>query len=229
MPKCGRRKNMSALDGKTLVALGDSLIHGNKLGPDATWVALLAERHGMTAYNYGINGNPVALSTEEPTHKHPPMCVRYADMADGADYVVLLGGANDKRLHVPLGDEACRADRSYRDTSTFYGALNTLIAGLTEKYPKAKILLMTNYNRWSSKNKYGLTDIDYVDAMLEVAALWSLPCFDNYRASGISFQNPAQLPWIDEGIELGIGANHHFSHEAYEWLTNKYEKLLEAL
>ena len=157
------------------------------------------------------------------------MCVRYADMADGADYVVLLGGSNDKRLHVPLGDEACRADRSYRDTSTFYGALNTLIAGLTEKYPKAKILLMTTYNRWPSKNKYGLTDIDYVDAMLEVAALWSLPCFDNYRASGISFQNPAQLPWIDEGIELGIGANHHFSHEAYEWLTNKYEKLLEAL
>ena len=126
MPKCGRRKNMSVLDGKTLVALGDSLIHGNKLGPDATWVALLAERHGMKAYNYGINGNPVAFSTEEPTHKHPPMCVRYADMADGADYVVLLGGANDRRLHVPLGDEACRADRSYRDTSTFYGALNTL-------------------------------------------------------------------------------------------------------
>lgn len=182
---------MSVLDGKTLVALGDSLIHGNKLGPDATWVALLAERHGMKAYNYGINGNPVAFSTEEPTHKHPPMCVRYADMADGADYVVLLGGANDRRLHVPLGDEACRADRSYRDTSTFYGALNTLIAGLTEKYPKAKILLMTNYNRWPSKNKYGLADIDYVDAMLEVAGLWSLPCFDNYRASGISFQNPA--------------------------------------
>ena len=217
----------SILNGKVLVALGDSLFHGNKLGNGATWINKLGETCGMTVYNHGINGNTLALNTIN--QKHPPMCVRYADMADGADYVVLLGGSNDKRLHVPLGDEACRADRSYRDTSTFYGALNTLIAGLTEKYPKAKILLMTTYNRWPSKNKYGLTDIDYVDAMLEVAALWSLPCFDNYRASGISFQNPAQLPWIDEGIELGIGANHHFSHEAYEWLTNKYEKLLEAL
>ena len=69
----------SVLDGKTLVALGDSLIHGSKLGPSATWVNKLAERHGMTVYNYGINGNSIALpGTEE---KHPPMCIRYADMS----------------------------------------------------------------------------------------------------------------------------------------------------
>ena len=217
----------SVLDGKTLVALGDSLIHGSKLGPSATWVNKLAERHGMTVYNYGINGNSIALpETEE---KHPPMCIRYADMADGADYVVLLGGANDKRLSIPLGDEERRNDRSYRDITTFRGALNTLIAGLCEKYPKAKILLMTNYNRWLHKNKLGMSDIEYVDAMLEVAALWSIPCFDNYRQCGLSFQNPAQLAWIDEGLALGIERNHHFSSEAYDWLLNKYEKLLEAL
>ena len=204
----------SVLDGKTLVALGDSLIHGSKLGPSATWVNKLAERHGMTVYNYGINGNSIALpETEE---KHPPMCIRYADMADGADYVVLLGGANDKRLSIPLGDEERRNDRSYRDITTFRGALNTLIAGLCEKYPKAKILLMTNYNRWPHKNKLGMSDIEYVDAMLEVAALWSIPCFDNYRQCGLSFQNPAQLAWIDEGLALGIERNHHFSSEAYD-------------
>lgn len=219
----------SVLDGKKLVAIGDSLIHGNKLGPDATWVNKLAARHGMICLNYGINGNPVAKTDSEPTHRHPPMCVRYADMEDGADYVVVLGGANDRRLDVPLGDPALRADRSYRDITTFYGALNALIAGLTEKYPKAKLLLLTNYDRWASKNKLGLCDVAYVDAMIEVAALWAIPCFDNYRASGISFRNPAQLPWIDEGLVLGIGENHHFSAEAYDWLLNKYEKLLEAL
>ncbi len=220
---------MSVLDGKTIIALGDSLIHGNKLGPDATWVNKLAARHGMTVYNHGINGNPIALTDNEPAHKHPPMCVRYADMEDEADYVVLLGGANDKRLNIPLGEESMRLDRGYRDIRTFRGALNELIAGLTAKYPRAKLLMMTNYNRWPGKNKLGISDIAYVDAMLEIAALWSVPCFDNYRASGISFQNPAQLAWMDEGLELGIGENHHFSHEAYEWMMNKYEKLLEAL
>lgn len=225
---CGEKGvKMSQLDGKTIVALGDSLFHGNKLGPAATWIALLAKKHNMTAYNYGINGNTVAYRPDESGKV--PMCERYKDMADGADYVVLLGGANDKRVHVPLGDEDRRYDRTYRDTKTFCGALHELIAGLTAKYPKAKLLLMTNYDRWPSKNKLGLSDIDYVDAMLGVAAAWSIPCFDNYRASGISFQNPAQLPWIDEGIELGLEENHHFSHEAYEWLTNKYEHLLESL
>lgn len=217
----------SVLDGKTLVALGDSLIHGSKLGPEVTWVNKLAARHGMRVCNYGINGNSVALPATEA--KHPPMCVRYADMTDGADYVVVLGGANDKRLDIPLGDEQRRYDRSYRDITTFRGALNTLIAGLTEKYPRAKFLLMTNYNRWPSKNALGMSDVEYVDAMLEVAALWSLPCFDNYRKCGLSFQNPAQLAWIDEGLVRGDKPNHHFSDEAYDRLLDRYEKLLEAL
>ena len=111
----------SVLDGKTLVALGDSLIHGSKLGPSATWVNKLAERHGMTVYNYGINGNSIALpETEE---KHPPMCIRYADMADGADYVVLLGGANDKRLSIPLGDE----ERRNRETDAKISANDRMV------------------------------------------------------------------------------------------------------
>lgn len=100
----------SVLDGKKLVAIGDSLIHGNKLGPDATWVNKLAARHGMTCLNYGINGNPVAKTDSEPTHRHPPMCVRYADMEDGADYVVVLGGAKRQTARCPArrSRTACR-------------------------------------------------------------------------------------------------------------------------
>ena len=105
---------MSNLTGKTLVALGDSLIYGSKLGNEATWVNKLAKKHNMTVYNHGINGCPVAQQTIEP--QRVPMCVRYADMEDGADYVVVLGGANDKRLHVPLGEI------DSQDTSTFCGA-----------------------------------------------------------------------------------------------------------
>ena len=181
---------MSNLTGKTLVALGDSLIYGSKLGNEATWVNKLAKKHNMTVYNHGINGCPVAQQTIEP--QRVPMCVRYADMEDGADYVVVLGGANDKRLHVPLGEI------DSQDTSTFCGALNTLILGITAKYPKAKFLFLTNYDRWRSKNNEGLSDIDYVDAMIAVCARWGMPCFDNYRNAGFSFYNPAQCEWIDE-------------------------------
>ncbi|MGI6168045.1 MAG: SGNH/GDSL hydrolase family protein [Eubacteriales bacterium] len=210
------------LHGKTLVALGDSLFHGNKYCRGKTWLELLAAKHEMTLYNYGQNGNTVAYQELE-VQKVPPMCIRYADMADNADYVVVIGGANDKRLHVPIGED------DSTDISTFCGALNTLIAGLTAKYPKAKILFMTNYNRWPSKNKLGLSDIDYVLAMERVCKRCALPCFNNYYNSGISFQNPAQLAWIDEGVVNGEQPNHHFSAEAYEWLLPKYEALLASL
>ena len=113
------------LYGKTLVALGDSLFYGNKLGNEATWINKLGKKHNMTVYNYGINGNTVAMQEDEP--KTPPMCVRYADMADGADYVVVLGGANDKRLHVPIGKD------DDTDPHTFKGALNVLILGITDR------------------------------------------------------------------------------------------------
>ncbi len=211
----------SPLYGKTLVAIGDSLFYGNKLGPEATWINKLGRKHNMTVYNYGLNGGCVACQSAEP--QKPAMCVRYKDMAEGADYVVIGGGANDKRLSVPLGEGA-----TY-DTGTFKGALRTLILGVSAKYPKARILCMTNYNRWPSKNKLGYSDINYVDAMLEVCAEFSIPCFDNYRMSGISFQNPVQCEWMDEGLRLGMAANHHFSDEAYDWLLPKYEKLLESI
>ena len=209
------------LYGKTLVALGDSLFYGNKLGNEATWINKLAKKHSMTVYNYGVNGNTVAVQDDET--KTPPMCIRYADMADGADYVVVLGGANDKRLNVPIGKD------DDTDPHTFKGALNVLILGITAKYPRAKMLFMTNYNRWPTANKLGISDIAYVTAMEDVCRKYAIPCFNNYYNSGISFQNPAQKPWIDEGLVLGLAENRHFSDEAYDWLLTKYEALLMAL
>ena len=212
---------MSNLDGKTLVVIGDSLIYGNKLGNEATWPNKLAKKHGMTVFNHGINGNTLAKQDREV--KHDPMCVRYASMEDGADYVVVLGGANDKRLDVPIGEN------DSDDIYTFKGALNTIILGITAKYPKAKFLFLTNYDRWPSKNALGISDIDYVEAMKEICARWAMPCFDNYHCSGISFRNPAQLAWADEGVTLGLAPNHHFSDEAYDYLLTRYESLLESL
>ena len=211
----------SILTGKTLVAIGDSLFHGNKLGNEATWINKLGKKHGMTVYNHGINGNTVAKQNAETAV--PPMCERYATMEDGADYVVVLGGANDKRLDVPIGKD------DDTDPYTFKGALNILILGLTEKYPKARILFMTNYNRWPSLNKLGISDIAYVTAMEDVCRKYSIPCFNNYYNSGISFHNPHQKVWVDEGLLLGINENRHFSDEAYDFLLTRYEALLMAL
>ena len=212
---------MSILQGKTLAVIGDSLIYGAKFGNAVTWPNLLGEKHGMTVHNFGKNGNPVARSEREP--QQIPMCIRYKDMPDGADYVVVLGGANDRRLRNPIGTD----DDNTPDT--FKGALNILITGLLEKYPHAKILFMTNYNRYPELTELGTSDIDYVVAMQEICAKRGIPCFDNYHDSGVDFQSPESLAWIDEGVEMGGKPDRHFSHKGYQYLLPIYEKLLENL
>ncbi len=211
---------MGILEGKTMVVLGDSLIYGNVSGTEYTWPSLLAQQEQMIVHNHGVNGNTLAYVEGHGE----PMCRRYAQMEEPADYVVVLGGANDRRLDVPMGDPESM------DDSTFMGALNVLAQGLLEKYPKAKLLFMTNYNRKRKPNSLGLRDIDYVDAMLQIAGRYAIPCFDNYRFSGLSFQNLAQRPWIDEAMAKGAEKpNYHFSPEAYRWLLNRYASIIKSL
>lgn len=209
------------LKGKTLVALGDSLIYGSLLGNEATWVNKLGKKRGMTVYNHGVNGNTVAWVAWGGNQR--PMCERYAKMEDGADYVVVLGGANDFRLNVPIGTD------SDEDPATFKGALNLLITGLTAKYPNAKLLFLTNYRRKNVRNDLGLEEYAYVAAMEEVCAKRGVACFNNYRNSGIDLLDSDQIAWADEGMVLDGNPNRHFSEQAYDRLVSVYEKLLETL
>lgn len=208
------------LFGKKIGAIGDSLIYGNNLGNGHVWLHKLALKNHMTEYNYGINGNPIAAASG---YSGQPMSVRYSDMADDLDYVVVLGGANDRRLNVPIGTE------SDATNTTFKGALKILIEGLLTKYPGKKILFLTNYNRVQGLNSAGLEDKDYVDAMLEMCALYGIPCFDNYRKSGISWHTDLQTSWADEGVSLGGSINRHFSDAGYDFLLPVYEQLLKGI
>ena len=125
--------------------------------------------------------------------------------------MVIIGGANDKRLNVSIED--------------FKSALETIVDGVRANVPKAKLLFMTNFNRFpNSTNSLGLNDIDYVDAMLEVCKNKGVKCFDNYHESGVTFAD-----WFDEGVAQGTTANKHISREGYKWLLPIYENLIRGL
>jgi hypothetical protein len=212
----------SHIYGKKIIGIGDSLMHGNNIGTSYTWLNLLSE-YGMKPYNYGINGNTVAVQTVETTN--PPMVNRISTIHDtvpDCDYFVLIGGANDNRLSVPLGDT------DSTDTSTFCGALNSIIDQVRELYPKCHIVFMTNYDRNPATNNLGLKDIDYVNAMLNVCAEKHVFCYDNYHDSGVDFFDDNFTAWADEGVYQGGTANHHFSPEGYKWLLPKYLNLVKS-
>lgn len=213
----------SILSGKKIVGIGDSLMRANTLSVSKSWLNLLSSKYGATVYNHGINGNSVAVQTVETSNK--PMVTRIDDVrvaVPEADYFVLIGGANDKRLNVPIGT----VDST--DTYTFMGALNVLISKVREYYPKAHVVFMTNFDRYPSLNNIGKTDIDYVNAMIEVCRKRHVFCYDNYHNSGVDFSDDNFIAWADEGIYNGGSKNCHFSPAANEWLAPKYKAILEA-
>lgn len=211
-------RSTTSLYGKSAAIIGDSLAYGNTLGPDAVWLHLLAQKYGMTEHNLGINGNTVA-AYENPAST--PMCERYTTVPE-SDYIILIGGANDWNQSIPIGEISDTVN------TTFCGALNTIIDGLRAMYPKAKLLFMTNYQRYGT-TKNGLAELDYVTAMLEVCAEKCVACFDNYHNSGLNFADANVSAWADEGMALNGTANKHISAEGYEWLLPRYEALLTEL
>ena len=219
----------SPIYGKKLTVMGDSLIHGNSLGPGVTWITGLGIKYGMTFTNLGINGNTVAEQSAETSNA--AMVNRISSVPSDTDIFVLLGGANDKRLNVPIGD----IDST--DKTTFCGALNTIVSSLRTRCPKVRILFMTTYNRYSSRNNQGFGDEDYANAMIEAAKNNLVPCFDNFHCSGVNFLDDNMISWMDEsrnrqksesGTTVYDDPTHHFSVEGYEWITPIYEAYLSA-
>jgi len=217
------------LYGKKLTVMGDSLIYGNRLGNGATWVTNVGINNNMVYTNLGDNGNPVAVVENSG---EVAMVDRIDTIPTDTEYFVLLGGANDKRLNVPIGEI------NSTDKTSFYGALNTIIAGVRDRCPKAKILLLTTYNRFASKNTYNLGDIDYAEAMIQAGRNNLVPVFDNFHNSGVNFLDSKQDAWMDESRNVQkfennqtvyIDDTHHFSIEGYEWITPIYENLLKGL
>lgn len=206
-------------DGKTILGLGDSLMCAHFLGKKSSWLNLLGAKHGMKVYNYANTGATVAKRTGN-TNSLVTQCSKAIRRLKKVDYIVLLGGANDWRLNVPIGTD------SDRTTDTFKGSLYVMLSRLKAAYPKAKIVCMTTYRRHRYKSRLGFQDTDYADAMIQVCRKSGIPCFDNIHDSGVNFASSAWCAWGDEGLYLHMSKNYHFSPAAYQKLVPVYETFL---
>ena len=181
--------------GGYLCAIGDSLTAVYYKSEAESWVALIAQWNNMRYDNLGISGNPMAKTASYTEDEC--MAERVDDLDSNKYYthIFVMGGANDYNFSIPIGQNT--------DTqiTTFKGALNHIIETLTAKYPTAKIVFGTTYRRTSD-----YADKPYADAMLEVCALHSIPCLNNYENSGVQFFD---ANWIDRfGATNALGNNH---------------------
>lgn len=201
------------LYGKKILAIGDSFVNG-ALSDDKEWVSLIASRNNMTVYNYGQSGSPLAYA---PVQTYPAIMTNLSNIlaqVNTVDYVVLMAGHNDANPSINGGSAIPIGENGDTVNTTFKGALNLTITALLNAYPTAKILFLAPFNRRGIEEPYA-------EAMKEICGIWSVPCFDNYHSSGISFQNDAQLAVYDLNNSL------HLNEAGQERISMLYESILK--
>ena len=157
------------LRGKQIGVIGDSYVRNHREPIENTWHYKFARKHQMQYYNYGRNGNCIALDLKQ---WGTGMYRRYQDMKDSLDYVIVIAGHNDASHG--------RIDSIGMDT--FKERLGILCQGLIEKYPHAQIFFFTP---WTCENFIGSPRQQVVDAMMEVCGSYGIPVFDAARRSNI--------------------------------------------
>lgn len=162
----------SPLAGKRIAFLGDSYVRNHKEPAMFTWHYKFARKHGMTYFNYGRNGSNVAYDSPK---WGPGMYVRYKDLPETLDYVVVIGGHNDSYTLDSIGG-----------LEQYKLRLGCLCEGLIERYPTAQIFFFT---RWTIYNFIGSEAQKVVDATLEVCGSYGIPVFDAARRSGMYITN----------------------------------------
>ncbi|MBR4898650.1 MAG: SGNH/GDSL hydrolase family protein [Prevotella sp.] len=165
-------KSIPAIDplkGKKIGFLGDSYVRNHREPVENTWHYKFARKHGMEYYNYGRNGNCIALDLKQ---WGIGMYQRYKDMRDDLDIVVVIAGHND----------ASHGRIDSIGIGTFKERLAVLCQGLIERYPHAQLFFFTP---WTCDGFVGSPRQQVVDAMLEVCGSYGIPVFDAARRSNI--------------------------------------------
>ncbi len=164
----GTTAQKDELRGKRLGIIGDSYVKNHKEPVENTWHYKFAKKHGMEYFNYGKNGSSIAYSSPRWGEA---MYLRYKEMPDSLDYVLVVGGHNDGFKLDSIGG-----------IDIFKERLAMLCEGLIAKYPTAKIFFFT---RWNCKDFKGSDAEKVVNAMIEVCGNYSIPIFDSARKGGI--------------------------------------------
>ena len=162
-----------SLKGKKIGFIGDSYVRNHRDPIENSWHYKFAQKYGMKYYNYGRNGNCIALDLKQ---WGTGMYKRYQEMNDSLDYVVVIAGHNDASHG--------RIDSIGMDA--FKERLGILCKGLRNKYPSAKILFFTP---WRCENFAGSMRAKVIDAIKEVCGDYQIPVFDAARQSNIESDN----------------------------------------
>lgn len=160
---------------KKMNVIGDSIVQGSY----GNFVNVIKEQLFLSvARNYGIGGCCIA-STDQDS-QYTPVVLRWDEMDNDADIVIVHAGTNDYSAQVPLGDPTST------DITTFNGALNTIMDGLRQKYPASLVIFSGILHRFND-SALTIPASSYRAAMEERCLAKHFVYYDGYRWTGFNF------------------------------------------
>ena len=220
--------------GKRVGFLGDSITQ------NAEYVNSYASLTGCTAMNYGVSATHMARKNSSDTNAFER---RYTSMAKNLDMVIVFGGTNDFG-HTTTAEFGAFTDGPKTAKYTFYAGLHRLFKGLHDRYPKIPVVIMLpihhgteidvpEYIINSDKSftegtnpTTGKTFREYVNAIREVAAFYSLIVLDAYSYSGLSPMTEIGAEnrvFFRDGLHLNAAGGERLARWMYPQLEAVYE------
>lgn len=172
-----RDLDVYGLDGLKWACYGDSItsiVAAAAIGA-TNYHQQIAAKTGIIPIDYGIGGSRIGVKSGVAADC---MTDRIPSGDVTADIITLMGGINDATSSLGVTPLGVMADRT---TTTFYGALHVACLALLARFPSKGIGLITQTPRHS----YMAAQLPYVNAMIEVAQYYSIPCLDLNRSSGL--------------------------------------------
>ena len=164
------------LVGKNIVFLGDSYVRNHRRPSSETWHAKAAANLGMNYVNCGRNGSSIAFDRTKDGFG-PAMTERYkTEIPDSADYIVIIAGHNDTGF---VGN-----DTEQKAWTEFCQGLDTLLDGLSSKFPDARLAFVTPW----AVERPGFKEVNA--RIIEACGLRGIPVLDMAALGVIKVNNP---------------------------------------
>ena len=219
--------------GKKIGFLGDSITQ------NAEYVNSYASLTGCTAVNYGISATHLAARSSDDSNAFDK---RYKKMSLSLDMVVVFGGTNDFG-HANTAEFGEFSDGPKTTKYTFYAGLHRLFKGLRDRYPNKPVVIMLPIHHGTeidmpeyiingttitegTNSTTGKTFRQYVDAIREVAAYYSLIVLDAYSYSGLSPMTEIGAEnrrFFRDGLHLNDAGGERLARWMYPQLEAVYE------
>ena len=215
---------------KKVTCLGDSITQGDsgEGGLIPSYVPRMQKWLQTMPTNAGLCGSKI---TEVEGDGTASFIDRMGSIKD-QDVITIFGGINDFQWNAPLGKMTDSAD----NPTTFYGALKDIVITLSQNNPKAKLMFITpmkttkfQYHTFDDngalmKNANGNTQLDFVNAIKQVADYYSIPVLDMYSCSNYSPYLPNQV-----GHDNFTADGLHPTAHGYERIAQQIAKAINNL